>query len=144
MLHKWLYMLTSNSGDLCAYEMMSGQITNPMFNNDIKAKRDNTLKSPEMRKKLSSIAINRYKNPKEREKTSEAISKTWDISNDRKKILSDRMKKNNPSKNPSTRKKISDKMKNQKKEKCPFCDRVMGKSNLAYHIKCKHPSGIDT
>lgn len=40
--------------------------------------------------------------------------------------------------NAETKKRISETMKKQVKKKCPHCDKVMGVSNLAYHIKRKH------
>jgi len=145
--HRKLYEEHGKQEDLMAWKMLSGQIGKDEALSMARSIGGKKKMSEESKAKLKESCKKRYERQLA-DGTWEEANKKRSRSHEGKIRTPDHAKNNVESRknngkdwhNDTTKQKISASMKNTPKKKCPYCDKIMGASNLAYHIKRKHES----
>ena len=139
-LHKILYETHGHWQDYCAWKALSKRIGKEEILRLKQASNKGKKFSDEWKANISKAKSGNILSEETKQKISDSMSGKVRSTEHAKNNTKSRKENGKPWHNDNTKRKISDGMKNAPKKKCPYCDKVMGVSNLAYHIKRKHES----
>lgn len=139
-LHKILYDVNGHWQDYCAWKALSGRIGKEEILRLKQASNKGKEFSEEHKKKISESKKGKSLSEETKKKISESQSGKIRSTEHAKNNTKSRKENGKPWHDSDTKNKIAESVKNMPKKKCPYCDKVMGLSNLAYHIKRKHQS----
>jgi len=139
LAHKKLYEEHGKEEDFIAYCTLSGQIGKDealTMARSLGGKKKSM--SPEGKARMIASKVGKKHSEWHKAMISNGLKNHVRTSEHAKNNRDSRLANGKPWHNEEAKKKISEGMKKAIKKKCPHCDRIMGVSNLAYHIKRKH------